>query len=258
MNWIKKRVNSGQVLAGTFLNLGVGCAAEIAGRAGLDWILIDMEHGLGGDGTLVSYLQAARVGGICPIVRIVANRCEYFKRALDLGAAGIMVPQVNTPQEAEYAVQCMKYPPEGIRGMTRSSWAGGFGLEGAQYIAEANENVLAVVQIETQDAVRNVEEIAAVAGVDVLFVGPSDLSCNLGIPCDLKHPQLRECLVSVMQAAKKHGKKTGILIKSADFLPAVVADGFTLIAMGTDLTLLTGGLKKIADSFESHRESGKG
>ncbi len=253
MKWIKKRVFDGEILAGMFLNLGAGCVAQMAGRAGLDWVLIDTEHGLGDYNTLVEYLLSAKIGNITPIVRVIANECEHFKKALDLGAAGIMVPQVNNAQEARKAVSFMKYPPQGVRGLTRSSRAGAFGYDAKQYLEEVNDSLLAVIQIETKDAIDNVEEIAAVDGVDVLFVGPSDLSCNLQVPCDLGSPQLKSAVDKVRRAAAKYEKKTGILIKDATQLPSIVQDGFTLIALETDMTLLKTAIKNVAESFETHR-----
>ena len=119
MEWIKNKLQNANFASGLFLNLGIATSAEIAGRAGLDWVLIDTEHGSGDFNTMVSTIQSARLGGTSPVVRIVNNEIEHFKRALDNGAEGIMVPQINTAQEAELAVRYMKYPPDGIRGLTR-------------------------------------------------------------------------------------------------------------------------------------------
>lgn len=253
MKWIRKKVLDGDIMAGIFLALGSGCITELAGRAGLDWVLIDTEHGLGDYKDLVSQIQAAKITAAAPVVRVVANEPAHFKRALDLGAAGIMVPQVNNADEARNAVKAMRYPPEGIRGLTRTSWAGGFGYEAEEYLLKANDNLLTVIQIETKAAVENVDQIAAVDGVDVLFVGPSDLSCNLGIPCDLDHPEFKQCVLQVKNAAEKYGKRTGILIKNPDQLERVIADGFSMIALNTDLTILKAGMKMIADSFKTYK-----
>ena len=257
MKWIKESLRNGDLLAGTFLSLGAGCVAEIAGRAGLDWVLIDTEHGLGDHQSLVSTLQAARVGSIPAMVRVAANESQYFKQALDLGATGIMVPQINTPEEARQAVMYTKYPPEGTRGLTRSSWASGFGFEVEEYLAQANRNVLLAIQIETKTALDHVDQIAAIDGVDVLFVGPSDLSCNLSIPCDLDHPDLTKALSKVSKAAYRQNKKTGILIRNPKDLEKVISAGFQLIALGTDLSILKTGLQKITNSFQTYKRSPK-
>jgi 4-hydroxy-2-oxoheptanedioate aldolase len=256
MKWIKQRVMDGELLAGVFLNLGVGCAAEIAGRAGFDWVLLDTEHGLGAEAALVEGLQGARAGDVCPIVRVLANEAGYFKRALDAGAAGIMVPHINKAEDARRAVQHMKYPPEGARGLSRSSRATAFGYDAAAYFRDVGEGELLVVQIETKEAVEQIDGIAAVPGVDVLFVGPADLSFSCGVPCDLDHPVLRAALEKVAQAARQHGKRTGIFLRDAEQLAAVAEAGFTLIALDTDLGILKAGLENTARTLGSWKKPG--
>lgn len=242
---------NGEFLAGIFLSLGVGCAAEIAGRAGLDWVLLDTEHGLGGEEALVEGLLGARLGGVCPIVRVLANEAGYFKRALDSGAAGIMVPHINNADDARRAVRFMKYPPEGMRGLTRSSRATSFGYDATDYFQEVREGELLVLQIETKEAVEQIDEIAAVPGADVLFVGPADLSFSCGVPCDLGGPVLRAALEKVRNAARRHGKRTGIFLRDAGQLPGVVEAGFTLIALDSDTGILKAGLEKVARILDS-------
>jgi len=256
MKWIKQRVMDGEFLAGVFLNLGAGCAAEIAGRAGFDWVILDTEHGLGGEAALVEGLQGARAGDVCPIVRVLANEAGYCKRALDAGAAGLMVPHINNAAEARRAVQHMKYPPEGARGLTRSSRATAFGYDAPAYFRDVRDGELLVVQIETNEAVEQIDAIAAVPGVDVLFVGPADLSFSCGVPCDLDHPVLRAALGRVAQAARQHGKRTGIFLRDAEQLAAVVEAGFTLIALDTDLGILKAGLEHAARTLGAWKKPG--
>jgi 4-hydroxy-2-oxoheptanedioate aldolase len=251
MNWIKKRILNGELLSGMFLNLGAGCVAQMAGRAGLDWVLIDMEHGLIDYSSLASYIQAANAGGAAPVVRVMANSAEHFKKALDLGASGIMVPQVNTADEARMAARYLRYPPAGVRGMTRTNWASSFGFDSKEYLREANDNLLLAVQIETAEGVSNAAEIAAVDGVDVLFVGPSDLSCSLGVACDLKNSMLKECIEGILAAARKYGKNAGILIKDPSGLAFAVQNGFMLVAMGTDIGIVKDGITEIAEMFKN-------
>ncbi len=251
MEWIKNKLQNADFASGLFLNLGIATSAEIAGRAGLDWVLIDTEHGSGDFNTMVSTIQSARLGGTSPVVRIVNNEIEHFKRALDNGAEGIMVPQINTAQEAELAVRYMKYPPDGIRGLTRTCRASGFGFEIKEYLEKANNDLLLVVQIETGTALANMDEIAAVEGVDVLFLGPSDLSCDLGIPCDLAHPQLHQAMTDICKTARLHNKKAGILIKDKSVLEQIIGMGFSLIALSTDMSIVKSGIQKIVEDFKS-------
>jgi len=253
MNWIREKILKGDLLAGTFLTLGSGVVAELACRAGLDWVLIDTEHGLGDYHALANQIQAARLLSVAPVVRVISNEPAYFKQALDLGAAGIMVPQINNAQEAARAVEAMRYPPDGIRGLTRTSRASDFGDTIDEYLAKANQHLLTVIQIETKASVENIEQIASVEGVDVLFIGPSDLSCNLGIPCDLEHPQMRECMEKVKNSARHHHKQTGILIKDPSQIGTLVADGFCFIALNTDLSIVKTGMKAVVQSFKEYK-----
>jgi 4-hydroxy-2-oxoheptanedioate aldolase len=255
MKWIKKRVVDGEVLGGTFLNLGVGCAAEIAGRSGLDWVLIDAEHGLGDHTALVESLLCARLGDVSPIVRVVTNEAEHFKRAMDFGAAGIMVPHINNAEDACRAVLHMKYPPQGMRGLTRSSRATSFGYDAQSYLRDVRGNELLILQIETKESVLRIEEIAAVPGVDVLFVGPADLSFSYEVPCDLDEPLLRTALEKVLEAASRHGKRTGIFVRDDKHLPALLQDGFTMIALDTDMGILKTGIENIAKIFDTCKTS---
>lgn len=254
MKYLRERALNGEVLAGTWLSLGSSLTAEIAGQAGFDWVLIDHEHGAGDEEHLLHQLQAVEATPAAGIVRIAWNDAFRFKRALDLGAAGIMIPYVNTVEEAQHAVSAMRYPPQGSRGVARFQRAAGFGQRFESYFAEANANLLTIVQIETKEAVNHVEEIAAVDGVDVLFVGPLDLSVSLGIPQQVTHPDFRAALARVIAAGHRAGKAVGILIPSPDALPATLEDGFTFIAVGSDGGLVAAGMHRIASAFGSHRE----
>lgn len=230
----RARVLAREWVVGTFINLGSSVTAEMAGDAGYDWVLLDHEHGPGGEDTLLAQLQAVGGTSAVPIVRIAANETPRFKRALDMGAHGIMAPWVSTPDEARAAVLAMRYPPLGLRGVAKIQRSAGFGGGFEDYYVNAHKWLLTVTQIETPEAVANSEEIAAIDGVDVLFVGPTDLSYNMGIRDQLDHPRFVEALTKVSEAAKKHGKAAGILVQS----PAMVAKcrdlGYTFVALGSD------------------------
>lgn len=230
----RARVLAREWVVGTFINLGSSVTAEMAGDAGYDWVLLDHEHGPGGEDTLLAQLQAVGGTPAVPIVRIAANETPRFKRALDMGAHGIMAPWVSTADEARAAVAAMRYPPLGLRGVAKIQRSAGFGGGFEDYYLNAHKWLLTVPQIETPEAVANSEEIAAIDGVDVLFVGPTDLSYNMGIRDQLEHPRFIEALTKVSEAAKKHGKAAGILVQS----PAMVAKcrdlGYTFVALGSD------------------------
>lgn len=249
MKWIRERVQAGELLSGTWLNLGSIVTAEIASRAGFDWVLIDLEHGAGSDADLVGQLQAVECGGASAIVRVAWNDSVRFKRALDMGPAGIMVPYVNTAAEAFHAARAMRYPPDGNRGAARFHRANRYGQQFDAYMAHANGNLLTVVQVETAEAVRNADEIAAVEGVDVLFIGPLDLSVSLGIMGQVDHPDFRAAVRKVVEACRAHDKAAGILLPNADRIPAAVEDGFRFLAAGSDGTVVAAGMNAIRDAF---------
>ena len=230
----RKRVLAREWVCGTFLNLGSTVTVEIAGLAGFDWILIDHEHGPGGEDTLLHQLQAAAGTPAFPVVRIPANETLRFKRVLDMGACGVMVPYVNTAAEARAAVASVRYPPHGIRGVAKFHRGCGFGGDFEDYYLHGHERLLTVVQIETPEAVKNIDEIAAVDGADVLFVGPTDLSYNMGIRDQLESALFTETLKKVSDAAKKHGKAAGVLVHNDKLVPKVRDLGYTFVALGSD------------------------
>lgn len=238
----RKRVLAREWLGGTFLNLGSPITVEIAGLAGFDWVLIDHEHGPGGEDTMLHQLQAAAATPAFPVVRIAWNEAPKFKRALDMGALGIMVPYVNTAAETRAAVTAMRYPPHGLRGVAKFNRGAGFGGDFEEYYAHAHERLLTVIQIETIEAVNNIEEIAAVDGADVLFVGPADLSYNMGIRDQLEAPQFVTALQKVSAAAKKHGKAAGILVQTPAMSAKCRELGYTFMALGSDGAAVRAGL----------------
>jgi 4-hydroxy-2-oxoheptanedioate aldolase len=238
----RKRVLAREWLCGTFLNLGSPITVEIAGLAGFDWVLVDHEHGPGGEDTLLHQLHAAAATPTFPVVRIAANETPRFKRALDQGAFGVMVPYVSTAAEAKAAVAAMRYPPHGIRGVAKFNRGAGFGGDFEEYYRHAHERLLAVIQIETPEAVQNADEIAATDGVDVLFVGPTDLSYNMGMRDQLESAPFVEALKRVSEAASRHGKAAGILVHSHALVPRVRELGYTFVALGSDGGAVRAGL----------------
>lgn len=247
----RKRVLAREWLAGTFINLGSPVTVEIAGLAGFDWLLLDHEHGPGGEDTLLHQLQAASATPAFALVRIAWNDPVRFKRALDMGAMGIMVPYVNTPAEAQAAVSAMRYPPRGIRGVAKMNRGAGFGGDFDEYYKTSHERLLTVIQIESIEAVNNADAIAALDGVDVLFVGPADLSYNMGIPDQLDAPQFVEALKKVGDAACKHGKAAGILVQSAALFPKLRELGYSFMALGSDGGAVRSGLIALANALKA-------
>jgi 2-keto-3-deoxy-L-rhamnonate aldolase RhmA len=253
MNWIRQRVLSRDLMVGTWLNLGSSLTAEIAGRAGFDWVVIDVEHGAGDHESLVHQLQAISGTPAAPLVRIAWNEAPRFKRVLDLGGAGVVVPYVTTAEEARQAAAAMRYPPKGVRGVASMNRASGFGQEFDAYFAEANDGLLTVVQIETATGVDHAHEIAAVEGVDVLFVGPMDLSVNMGIPLQYQHPGFRSALARISDACRTAGKAAGILLGRAEQIKETIAAGFSFIGLGSDGAAVAEGMRRLAAAFRDYK-----
>jgi 4-hydroxy-2-oxoheptanedioate aldolase len=241
----RARVLAGEWLAGAWLNLGSALTAEIAARAGFDWVLFDQEHGPGGEETLLHQLHAVSGALAAPFVRIAANEPPRFKRALDLGAQGLMVPYVNSEDEARAAVAAFRYPPRGMRGVSKFNRSAGFGFDFDDTYAHAHERQVLIAQIETPEAVAAADAIARVDGVDVLFIGPLDLTANLGAPGNFDLPIFVEARKRVVAAARASGKATGILLGNPAHVPLVRAEGFTFVALGSDGGAVASGLRQI-------------
>ncbi len=208
INPLKEKLKSGQTVVGTFVGIGHPDVTEWLSRLGFDWLLLDAEHGPLDFSTLQRMMQSMHTAGCVPIVRPQWNDPVIIKRVLDMGAYGVLIPWVNSKSEAENAVRACKYPPEGIRGYGPRRAA----MLDADYYKTANDQLLIAVQIETQTAIDNMDEILSVKGIDACYVGPYDLSSSLGfgIPPDWNNPRYLEAFDRVRAAAKRHGKPAGM------------------------------------------------
>ena len=243
MKWIDKGRLHQDLLAGTFLNLGCATAVEIAADTGFDWLLLDLEHGSGSQAHLRAMLNACRGSAAAPIVRVRSVDADVVKFVMDSGAAGVMFPYVSTVEDARRAVDAMKYPPMGSRGVAGAIRATDYGRNWKPYFTEANDSSCVVLQVETPEAVEASADIAAVKGVDVLFVGPLDLSVNLGCPGDFSQPHFVEALETVVASCRKHGKTAGILSKSG-FEQQHKDLGFRFVALGSDSLSVVHGMQQ--------------
>ncbi len=249
----RDRVLRGEFVGGTWIVLGSSLAAEIVGRAGFDWVLIDMEHGMGGYDALLGQLQAVGSTDSAAFVRVDRNDPAEIRRTLDLGPDGIMIPQVSTEDDAKRAVEAMNYPPEGVRGVSPYIRPSNFGLTFDDYRATLSETLVCVVQIETPEAVQNAGAIAAVDGVDVLFVGPYDLSVGLGIVGQFDHPAFLAAIENVASATRAAGKIAGSLVLDSSQLERSTEKGYSFIGSGSDGGLLAASMTELAGSFDRFR-----
>lgn len=250
-NRLKTLLREGKYAAGSWVSLCSPLGAEIMGMAGYDWLLIDMEHGAGDYQTLLSQLQAiGSAGETTPIVRVQWNDPIVVKRVLDLGAQGVMVPGIRTAEEARRAVASIKYPPEGIRGIAGVR-ASRFGQD-PTYLKEANDNIAMFLQIEMADAVKNVEEILAVPGIDVAFVGPNDLAADLGHTGDMAHADVQGAIKKVEDEANKKGIVLGSVSRNWDQAKALVDKGYRAVSIMGDIPMLVQGAKAQVENFRGH------
>ena len=250
----RARVRSGEPTVGTFVNLGSVLAAETCALAGFDWLLVDLEHGGGGEAALVGQVLAAGIHRVPVIVRVESAERIRSGRVLDLGAAGVMFPRLDSAGEVASALRHLRYPPEGDRGVATYNRACGFGMR-SDALETANDNVVGVVQIESVSALAEVEAIAHIPGVDVLFVGPADLSHALGVPGALYAPEFRAALTRVVQAANSAGISAGILAHDRDRALECAEAGFTFVAVASDSALLAAAARAAAFPIESRAEA---
>jgi 2-dehydro-3-deoxyglucarate aldolase/4-hydroxy-2-oxoheptanedioate aldolase len=242
---LRDLVRSGDATRGTFLNLGSPGAAEVCALSGFDWLLVDLEHGAGGEEGLTGQLLAGAAHDVPVLVRVESPARIRVGHVLDLGVAGVMFPRLDTPDDVQEAVRHLWYPPRGDRGIATYNRARQFGGDGRDN-ESVNESLLGVVQIETAPALENVREIAAIPGVDVLFVGPSDLSMALGIPGQFENPILLEAFDKVIDAARSSNIAPGILAVDPDRVEALSSRGFTFIGVGSDASLLRAAARSAA------------
>lgn len=236
---LKAELKAGQAAFGCWLGLNSGAVAEIVAGAGYDFVLIDLEHGPGDPQEALTIMQAISAYPCVPLVRVPANEPLWIKRALDLGAAGIMVPSVETAAQAAQVADAARYPPLGRRGMAPTVIrASGYGVRWREYAAGFNERLLVICQVETAQAVENAAAIAAVDGVDLLFVGPFDLSGDLGYPAQPDHPDVRKAIAKVEGVAKAAGKLLGTIPTAERDVAALLAAGHLLLPCESDVGLL--------------------
>jgi 2-keto-3-deoxy-L-rhamnonate aldolase RhmA len=243
-----EQVRAGTPTCGTFLNLGSTLATEVCALSGFDWLLVDLEHGAGGEEALVGQILAGAVHDVPVLVRTETAERIRVGHVLDLGTCGVMYPRLDTPEQVAEALRHLWYPPKGDRGIAGFNRARQFGSD-ARSSEQVNDEILSIIQIETLLALNDVDKIAAIPGVDVLFVGPSDLSAAMGIPGQFDAPQLVEALKRVVDACQRGNVAAGILTADPERVAGLQEIGFTFIAVGSDSSILKGAASAAARSF---------
>jgi 4-hydroxy-2-oxoheptanedioate aldolase len=244
-NTFKAAINSGQKQIGLWSSLCSNIATEIIAGSGFDWIVLDIEHAPNEVPGLLSQLQAMATSVTEPVVRVPWNDAVVIKRVLDIGARSLLIPFVQNAEEARRAVAATRYPPLGIRGVSVGPRANRYGRV-AGYHHVAHESVCVLVQIETRNALGQIEAIAAVEGVDGIFIGPSDLAADLGHLANPKHPEVQAAIADACSRIHAAGKAAGMLTGDPEEACQYLANGFTFVAMGSDAGVLAQATAKLA------------
>ena len=236
---LKEKLNKGHLALGSWISIAHSAIAEIMSNAGYDWIVVDLEHSTISIDQAGELIRTIDLAGVEPLVRLTSNNANQIKRMMDAGAHGIIVPMVNSPQEAANAVAATRYAPEGQRGVGLAR-AQGYGSKFNEYLDWQRESSLVIVQIEHKEALNNLEEILSVPGVDGFIIGPYDLSSSMGIPGEFEHPEFKEAMSLILKTGLSVGCPAGIHIgePDADRLREVIDEGYKFIAYSVDIRML--------------------
>jgi 2-keto-3-deoxy-L-rhamnonate aldolase RhmA len=233
-------LKEGKTVYGTMIvEFRSSAAAQMLAVAGFDYFFIDMEHGTFGYETMSDIIRAARLAGIVPMVRV--SDCQYhlMSRPLDAGAMGLMIPRVESREQVEQIIQWTKYPPWGVRGCGASTGHSDYeGVKVKDFIAHANNEIIIIPQIESEKAVRNIDEIVTVKGVDAAVFGPNDLSISLGVPGETEHPKMVLAFERVIAACNKAGVASGLHVGSVDLVKKWKAKGMRFLCWSTDIGMI--------------------
>lgn len=238
-NKFRKALLDKKVTLGAWMQIGHTAIAEIFARRGFDWICVDLEHGAIDLETMTDIFRTIGAYDCVPVARLPLNDPVWIHRSLDAGAKALIIPMVNTAQQADNAVKEAKYPPRGVRGFGYSR-ANMHGIDFNEYIKTANDEIAMIMQIEHKDAVANLEDIVSVDGVDALFIGPLDLSGSMGITGQMEHPDMVKALEKYRDIAKDANKSFGMHIVRPDKenIKSTTDQGYTMIALGLDNVFL--------------------
>ena len=245
-NPIKQRLKNGEAVFGTFARCSDPAVVEVLGFAGFEFIIIDNEHTAMDQENMVNLIRAAELNGMVATVRIRQKNAAEILRALDSGALGVQVPQVDTAEQARQIARWTKYAPEGERGYAASQRSAGYGsIDPVEYARLSNENVLTVCYCETKESVDNLAEILKVEGVDVIFIGPFDLSQAYGVIGQPNHPKVIEVIESIIKKTRATGKAAGIIASDAPSTKKWIEKGAQYFAISSDTGLVLSGGKTI-------------
>lgn len=258
-NSVKRALNDGRVQIGTWVNtLRTPQIARILATSGFDFMYIDMEHSCLSIETVGDLCYAALEAGLVPIVRPPAKDPHLLSRPLDNGAMGLLIPHVDTREEAEAAVKAIKYPPIGERGMNIVNVHTGWGkVRGDEYVKTMNEETLLIVQIESDRAIQGIDDILSVEGVDGAVIGRGDLAADLGVHGQTDHPEVKKRVEMLIAACQRHGKIPGLLVQDVASAKEWVARGIRLVPYSNEVGILVGAATRAVGEIRSFAEGSR-
>ena len=266
MNPFRTALRRQELTLGAWVQIGHPAVAEIYAEAGFDWICVDLEHGIIDLETMANLFRAIKGSRAVPVARIPENDPTWIHRSLDAGARGLIIPRVNSAEEAEAAVREALYPPEGVRGFGYCR-ANGYGANFDAYCDAANEDIALIMQIEHCKAIPNLDDILSVDHVDGLFIGPLDLSGSMGVTGQMNHPEVKSALKEYLTACRRHKASAGMHIVRVndELIKKSVDQGYTCLALGVDVVYLQEGCtqavqqaRRMYEQFNGIREDAKG
>jgi 2-keto-3-deoxy-L-rhamnonate aldolase RhmA len=250
-NSLRARLLAGQPVVGTMIQeVGTPFIVYALANAGFDFVYVDMEHGRFDLETAAGLIQTIRLTNMVPLVRVPDNQYHLIARVMDAGAQGVMIPRVETAEQAALAVQRVRYPPMGKRGLAVTRGHNDYKRQDAlTFSAEANRENLVIVQIESTAAVNSIDEIISVPGVDAALIGPADLSLSLGISLKMDDPAMVAAINKVVTSCKRHNVLTGLHVGDTNALNYWSKNGILLLSGSSDLDILIDGSKQLCKSY---------
>lgn len=250
-NKLKAALKAGKPQLGLWLSLANSYSAELLGDAGFDWLLIDGEHAPNDLQTIMQQLQALRFSESPVLVRPPVGEIWLIKQLLDAGAQSLLIPMVESGAQAELLVKAVRYPPRGIRGVgAGAARASHFGYIG-DYATTADAEILLMLQVESRAGIAAIDDIASIDGVDCVFIGPADLSADMGYLGDIFAPEVQTVIEDAIKRIRSHGKAVGVYMANPDYARRYMELGASFIAMGSDAQLLVSGSRQLKEQFKS-------
>lgn len=245
MSGIRQRLRNGDVVVGQllleFFTPGIG---PILDACGMDFVIFDMEHGRCDVALLEMMIASCRGSGIVPMARVPDLKFAPLSRVLDLGARGVMVPRVETREQAEEIVEQLKYAPQGRRGVALGISHDLYRAGGADFFPKANDDTTVIIQLETKKAFENLESIVSVRGIDVAWIGHYDLTVSMGIPAQFEHPEMLDAMERLVAVCQKYGVAAGFLPPSPDVAVRWIRQGFRMMSLGSDIGVFMEGMRR--------------